>query len=258
LQEQYGEGSLFALQELEGEFVSFRGLIYQWNEHQNYLSTEAMPDPRECSVVVGGLDFGWTDPTSAHVYGYKDGAWWVLDEIYEQQLATNDLAVELMKLHRKYGVSVWIADSARPDDIAALRARGIPMRGIEKPRIITRIREMAMFTDYNRFKVSYRAPNMRNELQMYQWPNEAKMNRPGEAKPVDKFNHALDEAGYVLWAFRHLWRNDPHYKVESESDEELDSKDDPEVEDVILKYQGVKRKSRFYGHRKGAAGLYSK
>jgi len=93
---------------------------------------------------------------------------------------------------------------------------------------------------------------------MYQWPSEDKMNKPGEAKPIDKFNHAMDEAGYIIWSFRHLWRNDPKYKWENEEEDD-DSTNDEEAEDLILRYKGGKS---YRGHRvarrTGRAGLYSR
>lgn len=253
LADQYGEGSAFGRQELEGEFVSFTGLVYDWSETHDYLPVSKMPRPDECSLVIGGLDFGWfPDPSAAYVMGYKDGVWYVFDELYENKLLTNDLAVELARMTQHYGVSVWYADSARPDEIADLKSRGLSVRGTEKPRIATRVREMAMFADAHRLKVSHRAPNARNEFQMYQWPPEEKLEGKAEPKPVDKHNHAMDAIGYGLWSVRYLWRNDPGRHIERT--ENKDPRDDPETEPLVERLARKQRRRR----ETGPSGLYSR
>jgi phage terminase large subunit len=256
LEDQYGAGSLFYNQELEGEFVTFHGLVYGWDELKNYVPHDKLPPIEECSLVIGGLDFGWhPDPTAAVVLGYKDGRWNVYDCLYENKLLTNDLAMELALLTKKYQVGTWYADSARPDEIADLQQRGLPVRAVSKPRIVVRVREMAMFTDSNRFKVSHRAPDVRNELTMYQWPPSEKLNRVADPNPVDKFNHAMDAIGYALWSVRYLWRNDPGVEIQKRG---LDNPlDDPDVEPLLeeMLRDSKRRKQKQSGS--APAGLYS-
>jgi hypothetical protein len=192
LRDQYGEGSLFARQEVEGEWVSFEGLVYAWNEHICYWSPKEMPDIKDCQMVVGGLDFGWVDPAAAVVLGYKEGNWYAYDGFYESKMPMNELAEHLTHLTHTYGVSTWYADSARPDNIADLRGRGLPVQPVVKPKIEDRIKEMAMFTDTHRFKVSQRLPELRDEFGMYQYPNEEKLMQDKNRNPIDANNHLLD------------------------------------------------------------------
>lgn len=254
LRAQYGEGSLFEMQELKGEFVTFKGLVYQWDESTDYMPIEDMPSPRECSVVIGGLDFGWTDPAAGVVLGYKDGRWYVFDAVYESHLLTNELASELAYLTHRYNVSIWYADNSRPDEINDLRTRGLPVRGVPKPQIATRIREMAMFADRKGIKVSHLAPDVRNEFQMYVWPDKEKMERVIDPKPVDKHNHAMDAMGYALWSVRYLWRNNPGVKIEQLEDDDPDN--DPDSEALVL--QERRRERRRKRRDKGPSGLYSR
>lgn len=249
LEDQYGKDSAFGRQEVAGEFVSYEGLVYQWSE-ANYLPNANLPDVRDYSQVVGGIDFGWTDPAAVYVLGYKDGVWYVIDGIYESRLEPNQLAAQIASLGEQYGVAEWFADSARPDAIADLNSRGIPVTPVIKPKIEDRVREMAAFTDNFRFKVSYRCPDVRNELQMYQYPDEDKLVRDKNRNPIDKHNHALDAIGYAVWMMRWLWRNDAKYKINSKGEE-----DDPDHEAIILNFR---RKGSSYLGRKGSApsGLY--
>jgi len=74
----------FALQELEGEFVAFSGLVYR--EFRADLHV-VKPPRQEWSKIIAGVDFGYTNPTSIIVIGVDyDGRLLVLDECYERRL----------------------------------------------------------------------------------------------------------------------------------------------------------------------------
>ena len=245
LEDQYGIGSVFGRQEVSGEFVSFEGLVYAWDE-ANYIPVSQVPKMEDFSTVIGGIDFGWTDPAAAYVLGYKDGVWYVIDGVYESHLEPNDFALSIGELGDRYKVPVWYADSARPDAIADLNSRGLPVLAVIKPKIEDRIRELAMFTDNYRFKVSHRAPDVRNELQTYQYPDEQKLQRDKLRNPVDKTNHALDAIGYAIWSVRWLWRNDASYKIKGNRPEKDDDDERRFIEPTSQKRRGSS----------GAAGLY--
>jgi phage terminase large subunit-like protein len=246
LEDQYGAGSIFGRQEISGEFVSFEGLVYAWSE-SNYLPIKEFPKIGSFSHVIGGVDFGWTDPAAAFVLGYKEGVWWVIDGIYESRLEPNDFAQYISQLGETYKVSRWYADSARPDAIADLNSRGLPVLPVVKPKIEDRIREMAMFTDNHRFKVSHRCPDVRNELQTYQYPDPSRLERDKQRNPIDRNNHALDSIGYAIWSMRWLWRNDASY---STKDSLKDGKDDPDDESEFVSHPRIRKGP------KGPAGLY--
>lgn len=239
LEDQYGKGSAYWRQEVAGEFVSYEGLVYVWDE-VNFVPLKAVPSVEEFSIIIGGLDFGWTDPAAAVVMGYKDGVWWAIDGFYESHMETNTLATELAALSNQYRVQQWFADT-----IADLQSRGLPVVPVVKPTIEDRIREMSMFTNNYRFKVSYRAPWLRDELQAYQYPAEDKLLRDARRNPIDKNNHALDAANYALWSVRYLWRNDASYKIQVDSEED---RKDPNDESRVLRDSGARaRRSRIYG-----------
>lgn len=206
LEDQYGKDSAFGRQEIAGEFVSYEGLVYRWDAH-NTMTPDDMPSVEEFSEIIGGIDFGWTDPAAAYVLGYKEGVWYVLDGIYDSHIGINDLALRIGDLHTTYRVNRWYADSARPDLIDDLRGRGLPVLPVKKPKIEDRVREMAMFTDYNKFKISTRCPDVIREITNYRWPQNIKRDSTGAAKPIDDNNHSLDAISYALWSVRWMWRN---------------------------------------------------
>lgn len=218
MEEQYGVGSRYASQEIEGNFVSYEGLVYAWDEDINFLPPSQMPALEEFTHIVGGVDFGWTDPNAAVVLGYKDGVWYALDGQYETEQSMDDLANQLSVLGERYKVPVWYADSARPDSISELQSRGIPIVAVKKPTLEDSIRMVAVFANRNRLKVSHRVPWLKDELQTYQY---AEVGRKGRQEPVDKNNHILDAARYALHMFRYLWANKFSYSSDSKEVAEL-------------------------------------
>ena len=243
LEDQYGKDSAFGRQEVSGEFVSYEGLVYAWAE-ANFIPYSLFPERDKYSLVIGGLDFGWTDPAAAIVLGYRDGMWWALDGFYESRVEPNDLAQEIAALSQTYGVTQWYADSSRPDAIADLKSRGLPVLPVIKPHIEDRIREMAMFADNNRFKVSYRVPFVRDELQAYQYPEEDRLLRDAKRNPIDKNNHAMDAIGYAIWSVRWLWRNDAAYLI---NHDDPDPAKDPDDESRVLHESRRRGKEGNYG-----------
>jgi len=248
LEDQYGKGSAYAKQEISGEFVSYEGLVFKWDEGNFLPHKQLYENLGEFTQIIGGLDFGWTDPSAAIVLGYRDGNWFALDGFYESQMDLNEMADQLAILTAEYGVQSWYADSARPDLISDLRARGMPVQPVVKPKIEDRIRELAIFADHNRFKVSYRAPFVRDEFQLYQYPEEDRLYRDKDRKPLDRDNHAMDAIGYAVWSVRWLWRNDVRYVIKSERA----SKDEND-ETVFLREQ---RKRKGLEVPDSHAGLY--
>lgn len=248
LEDQYGKDSAFGRQEIAGEFVSYDGLVYRWDAH-NTMAPDEMPKLDEYSHIIGGIDFGWTDPAAAYVLGYKDGVWYAIDGVYGSHIEPNDFALRLASLHTTYRVSRWYADSARPELIADLNTRGLPVLPVKKPRIEDRIREMAAFTDNHRFKISTRCPDMIREITAYKWPTRARRDSTGANTPVDENNHALDAVGYGIFSMRWLWRN----QVDIRTEAQIELREGLDLDD--MQFQKWKKRHGF--HKKSRRGRYS-
>jgi PBSX family phage terminase large subunit len=239
LKAQYGEGSAFYRQEILGESVTYEGLVYRWDEERDYLAPQKLPDISECSLIAGGVDFGFSpDPFAVVVMGYKDGTWYVYDSVELERATVADMVSELSMLEKVWGVKDWIADSARPDTINELRMAGLSVRGVVKPEIMERVAEMSRFTDKGRFKVSWSAAPVATELGKYAFPEEDKKNQ----NPIDRYNHFMDASGYVIWTFRYIWRDSVKSKPAI-----LEDEDDP-----YERFGKRRRKGKY-----GPAGLYS-
>lgn len=82
-----------------------------------------------------GVDFGWTNPTAVVCVGLDgDGRAYVLDEVYQRQMRTQDLIAECMALMKKYGTGKFICDRSEPQTIDEMRRGGLKAVAYEVKR----------------------------------------------------------------------------------------------------------------------------
>ncbi|HEX6818438.1 MAG TPA: hypothetical protein VF120_08690, partial [Ktedonobacterales bacterium] len=74
--------------------------------------------------VIGGVDWGYTNPTAAVVFGLDgDGRAWQLDEWYQRRAPLDAVVLPaLCDLTRRFGVERWWCGPDEPEHIAALQA----------------------------------------------------------------------------------------------------------------------------------------
>jgi phage terminase large subunit-like protein len=118
-----GYSGAYALQELEGLFVAFDGLVYRFEADSVDGHVRAWPRAlNDFRRVVGGIDWGYTNPAAAVVFGLDgDRRAWQLTEFYERRASlTERIVPRIVELTRGYGVDVWWCDSEDPEAIATL------------------------------------------------------------------------------------------------------------------------------------------
>src|SRR5215469_16193698 len=82
---ELGYSGAFALQEIEGLFVAFKGLVYAFDASPQGHVRDLRPGTI-WSDVIGGIDWGYANPTAALVFGLDgDGRAWQLDEFYQRR-----------------------------------------------------------------------------------------------------------------------------------------------------------------------------
>ena len=121
----YGD-TPFARQELEGEFVTFQGLIYPM--FSTALHVQEPPARGEFTRVVAGVDFsGGTSPSVIEVYGRKASRHVAgLDEFYELRCPIEHLVDAAGDLMGRYRISRFYCDPSGRDQIEALVKAGVP------------------------------------------------------------------------------------------------------------------------------------
>lgn len=132
---ELGYSGSFAQQEVLGLFVAFEGLVYSFDASpQGHLRVP--PAGSQWARVIGGVDWGYTNPSAALVFGVDgDGRAWQLDEFYQRRAGLEaTLLPALLDLTRRYGVGAWYCGPDEPEHIAALAAalarEGLPTQAL--------------------------------------------------------------------------------------------------------------------------------
>lgn len=194
-----GMDSPWARQELMGEFVNFEGLVFgKFDERHQVKDTTHYTQTEQWEMVVGGIDFGYKDPSVVAVLGLRRGVWYVVDEWYYSKKSLDDLANAANTLRQKYGVHRFWADSADPQKIDYLTRQGIPVLAVTKPRILSRVQYMDQLIYQGRFIVDPRAVHTLKELGTYSYGDLPEGKKEDERKFVGD-DHAMDAIGYALW-----------------------------------------------------------
>lgn len=151
-----------------------------------------------------GLDFGYAeDPLSFHRYFIKDSGNGLKDlyidqEVYGRGIELEEMPVVLSKIPdvKKWEIG---ADSSRPDTISYLKNKGFRIVGAEKGEGsvddgITFLR------GFNRIIVHKRCPGAKHDFLNYKWKRD-KITDAILPIPIDKDNHACDDARYAIWRY---------------------------------------------------------
>ena len=187
----------FALQELQGEFVGFDGLVY--DEFDRGRNVRAM-QPGSWVRVIAGVDEGYTNPAVILVVGQdSDGRLHVMHEFYRRRTLQSDVVMESRRLMAEYRVSEFVTDPSAAGLIADMRRAGIPatpahnavMDGIQA----VKARLAAAGDGSPRLTIDPACANTIGELEGYAWRG----GKGGLRDEPEKANdHAMDALRYVV------------------------------------------------------------
>ncbi len=194
LRREYGEGSQFWRQEVEGHFVAWEGLVYP------QFSVEAhVADPPESTQFVAygvGVDWGWTNPGVMLLGGLDSlGHLWILHEHYAEQQSIEWWAQEATGWRARYRFDALYCDPSEPANIEALRRAGLPAQAANN-EVIPGITAVASRLTQGRLHISPGCVNLIGELGMYSW----KQSRDGTVRrdePAKVHDHACDGLRYL-------------------------------------------------------------
>ncbi len=217
--EDLGYTGAFALQEIEGRFVAFDGLVYTFEASVEGNLREPDSGHQPWSDVIGGVDWGYTNPAAALVFGLdSDDRAWQLDEWCQRRASLDGALIPaLLDLTRRHHVRRWYCGPDEPEHIAALAAalarEGLPCRAVKadnavRPGIQTVTALLAPRPDKTRGL--YVAPRCRRtiaEFSTYQYapslsgpgdgPDGAPA-RPASEEPLKRNDHCMDALRYAL------------------------------------------------------------
>jgi len=172
-----------------GQIGSLDGNVYSgWEE-----SLSAVDIAEHGQLVRYGLDFGFSNDESAMVAVYElpDGRLGLVEILYQREL----LGSQYSPLFQRLGVdpnALIVADAARPEIIAEIRATGYRIIGADKApgsvlRGIDRVAQK---------QIVYYGANLKREYLAYAW----RTKRSGETldEPQDGNDHLMDALRYAI------------------------------------------------------------
>lgn len=214
--EGLGYTGTFRRQEVYGLFVAFEGLVYAFDPGP-YGHVAEPPEDTLWTEVIGGVDWGFTNPSVAVLFGLDgDGRAWQFDEFYQRRAALEEtLLPAILDLTRRYGVTRWYCGPDEPEHIAALSAAlsaaglgAVALKGDNaiRPGIQTITALLARRTDGTRgLRVAPRCVHTITEYGSYQYPSEGDgsarddAGRPGAAEvPLKRDDHCLGAGTPIL------------------------------------------------------------
>ena len=170
-----------------GQIGSLEGNIYQgWEEmDEKYI--------RKGKLVRYGLDFGFSNDETAMVsiYEMEDGRFGIVEEVYQKKLLGSQYG-DTLREHNIDANVLIVADSARPEIIAEIRANGFRIVGADKnpgsvKRGIDRVSQK---------QIVYSGIHLKKEYLAYAW----RKKRSGEIldEPEDGNDHLMDALRYAI------------------------------------------------------------
>lgn len=197
---------------LEGKYgeISNRCIMKNWKIGGNIqnINDNYFIDGQYIKRIPSALDFGYSPEPAVmlNLFILEDHTL-IWDELFYQTGLTaiqskSSLPHSIQnKLHEinfdeKH---IIVADSARNDSIAELRASGYNIFGSVKPRIIDGLNMLMSFNHI----ITEKSINVKHEFENY--IRAVDKNGTILPDPIDKYNHAIDAAKYVVWLKGRLW-----------------------------------------------------
>lgn len=143
-----------------------------------------------------GIDFGFSQDPFAMVelYVIDENTIYIDKTIYKTHLLTKDILTQIGKVMPEAFKTLIYADSARPDTIAELKARGLNIRPAKKNQ--GSIKSGIQFLQSKKIIVNPNCTDMIVELYNYKFKKDKDGNILPD--PVDSFNHLIDAIRYAF------------------------------------------------------------
>lgn len=185
-QERQRSGEAYQ-QEIEGEFVNFEGLIYQWFDDDNKVGHDDLPATYDETIY--GLDFGGSVPTAIVCLRRAGEDWYVVDEFYEPRVTDDAIAAELHRMYDEFDRGPVYCDH-EPRTIEKLSRDSIRAKKADKAveegiRHVTGLRESLY--------VVRKCEHLINEFGQYRY-------KDGKDAPLKEQDHLMDALRYALFS----------------------------------------------------------
>ncbi len=146
-----------------------------------------------------GMDFGYTnDPSALIELWLQDDEIYLRELFYETGMLNQDITSMMNSLQVSQLNTIY-ADSSEPKSIEEIRRSGFNIVGVEKGQDSVQFGIDMMKS--HKIHIVSSSINLEKEFRRYKWAedkNGEPIKRNGHSIPIDKFNHAIDAARYVV------------------------------------------------------------
>ena len=157
-------------------------------------------DRRYFNYYVGGVDFGWNNPSCFLLCGVYDDEFYVLGEVYRTEMTNDEFLEEIYNLLSRFelefdDLDAVYCDSADPEKIEVFRRAGLnayPSVKNVKAKIDT--------TRETQIHIGEDCANLIRELPSYEWKRDKLGNILDE--PVKLNDHSVDALCYAVYGVR--------------------------------------------------------
>jgi len=209
---------------------SERVVAQYWNESEDILAPEDIPQIAQFERVACGLDYGFIR-TAVELGGLYQGVWYIFHEIYDFEKTPEEVTALIDHLRRTYGVDFPVfCGKDRPDLLKSLLLGGFVVTGFQEP-VGVRMGTIVSIFKTKRIKVISTATGLLTEIPRYRRHKEGGILT--DAPHRHDVDEAMDAIGYLLMgAGEHAnagewesdWDTDP-YQLQETSGRDWASED---------------------------------
>lgn len=189
---------------VDGEWVLADGAIYETFDPSRHVKNLTLIDN---STRVVGIDYGTTNPFSAHAVEFRSDALHVFSEYYEQRSLTDaQLAENFIKWYDSNNIRAqWICiDPSAASFRLELWKRGFTNLMNAKNDVVDGIRVTASLFSQDLIVINPSCIALQEELPGYSW--DPKASEKGLDQPIKENDHACDDLRYSVASTENLWR----------------------------------------------------
>ena len=180
----------------EGEFRKIEGLVWDIAEQNIVKKTELEAYLKNGERVVGGVDWGWSNPAGIVIAVLKDNKYYIVDEWKREKRTTADIIQQCIDFSKKYAVQTWYPDPAEPDRIEEMKKSGLVIGEVNKSVVLGLAKVAEKFKE-NKLFILDTCGDLIDEISQYSY-DTPKDNRDFKELPIKVNDHLCDCLRYLI------------------------------------------------------------
>jgi PBSX family phage terminase large subunit len=190
------------LQEYEADFITYVGQVYKGFDLSTHVVSEL---PEKFNYYIGGLDYGFVNPSVFVLIGVHDGRYYVIAELHKEGLTSEELASEIKAILKDHKItlrSIPIYADHEPAATKTLQNNGLYVINGKKDvkAGIDKINEKMKIQSDGKPLIMFHASCKKTikEHEDYHYA-ESKDDRNDKEEPVKDHDHSCDALRYAIF-----------------------------------------------------------